>query len=624
MSLDLKKFKDNGKYKYEFLKTAINMAQKRFGNESDDSFSFQEQNGYVNLLGVRGLKNGVVVPDTRKSYDDTMFVIYKRSGTDYAKEFEVSTQYGSLGYRHLALAQHEYVLNFHHFNSPHKHLKNCNSYPVGKKYRALRPTSGGVTVFQDTDGDLIQDAGEGDDTSTAHNIHAGNLSSPWGSTQGCQVIRGWSNYKNFIRLVESDLSIIGTKDNELASPSTDNGTRTVIYTLVESAFLEKAPSLPLDLGDGFSVNGESVEKYYAHTENVHKGGYFPLGTNTVWHGGVHLHSTVGSKVAACAMGKIVAARLPDKPDLAVGHYGSRNFILVKHEIADKEFFSLYMHLRNETLSADNDSLKDIAWIKKKTAKTAKYEILIDNMNYRSAPVANSDTLLGQLSKNEIVKVVDKSQDPWVKVRREGDTRDVYIYHKSTWQKEIQDYEVDTELLGQLGKGDIVKLDKTVNPGELLWTVGEYGSESYRTGLLHWEVFSEKNLFPKWKSVEDSDSDFNVDSEKIISMVDQDGGWFSSDKILTSDELERFYKSDQDAKKLRRYACKFMIEWGVDLDVAIPKMKERWFTSHLKERISPYLWWDEAQSAGVPLPSGKHVWHYNSIGFIEAMYNMELE
>jgi hypothetical protein len=39
--------------------------------------------------------------------------------------------------------------------------------------------------------------------------------------------------------------------------------------------------------------------------------------------------------------------------------------------------------------------------------------------------------------------------------------------------------------------------------------------------------------------------------------------------------------------------------------------------HLKERITPYLWWDEAVLECVTLPGSKKVWHYNPIALLES-------
>lgn len=98
---------------------------------------------------------------------------------------------------------------------------------------------------------------------------------------------------------------------------------------------DSGPSLswPLPIGGSNIIKKESIEAAYKHTEIEHDNGYFPLGANTVWHGGVHLFGAKGSKVKAMCEGKIVAARLPDDPAKAKGHFGNTGFVLLKHEIS---------------------------------------------------------------------------------------------------------------------------------------------------------------------------------------------------------------------------------------------------------------------------------------------------
>ncbi len=103
-----------------------------------------------------------------------------------------------------------------------------------------------------------------------------------------------------------------------------------------------------------------LEKYYTLTEDSN-GGYFPLGKNKLWHGGIHLPHEVSRKVYAAANGTIVAAqvsKLHDEDLIDVC------FVLIKHDVHIKntqadvdridyddatnlvtaDVYSLYMHL----------------------------------------------------------------------------------------------------------------------------------------------------------------------------------------------------------------------------------------------------------------------------------------
>ncbi len=101
-------------------------------------------------------------------------------------------------------------------------------------------------------------------------------------------------------------------------------------------------------------------QYYKRNEiNNDSGGFFPVGIEATWHGGIHLPIRVGGQVRAMLDGVVVAARNGPIP---AG--GSNNFVLLRHEIdfdprEDKErkfvFYTLYMHLQR--FAMDPETLK---------------------------------------------------------------------------------------------------------------------------------------------------------------------------------------------------------------------------------------------------------------------------
>jgi hypothetical protein len=414
---------------------------------------------------------------------------------------------------------------------------------------------------------------------------------------------------------------------------------------------------PLDLGRGIEIASATVENYYLHTEKEHRGGYFPLGTNTVWHGGLHIHAKRGrDMVRACAAGEIVAARLFETEAQGHGHYGSVNFVLLKHHVsgselnkanagpttagqpyrapfkddAQKIWYSLYMHLNPESIAEANRSLKDVAWIRRPAS--TDFRITISGLRLREIP-DGQDECYETLAKGAELRAVTPAPEAqrignykWEYVEVVGGDaalagRRGWVAAESKWVEPASPPVLDDTIAKQLKAGGVVRVGDAAHPvlvreGDPLWTVGEYGSPGYRAGLIHWEIFSAENLMPTWEHAVDTDDDYNMDCRQILKMVDQE--WFGSDEILTKEEVENFYASDPDAVCLRRWACRFVIEWGIDLDKALPQLKSLWEslrTSQLKERITPYLWWDEAVSKSVPLPAGKKVWHYNPIALL---------
>ncbi len=82
------------------------------------------------------------------------------------------------------------------------------------------------------------------------------------------------------------------------------------------------------------------------------GGYYPLGLNNLWHGGIHLYSPA-RPIRCIADGKVIAYRIT-KEDVFNSPYNrnktySNCFVLVEHTfVSPKEqeinFYSLYMSL----------------------------------------------------------------------------------------------------------------------------------------------------------------------------------------------------------------------------------------------------------------------------------------
>jgi len=412
------------------------------------------------------------------------------------------------------------------------------------------------------------------------------------------------------------------------------------------------PGYPTDVGSGLAINDPNTDLLHRHIEKDHPGGYYPIAANSMWHGGVHLNAERGAPVHAVYGGKIVAARLSDDEALAIRHYGSANFILVKHSISGSRLNQA--QLRGKLLG---------------------YAIT-DDLRLRSAP-STSGSEIGTLKKDDEVVIVDESQAQangytWAHVKvqkssgsllnqvgycalidtRLSPVRETLSYTQLDPQKEYSFYSLymhlnperldkenaklhgikwiqtkeSTEnslslngaLIERLRTGEVVQLDIPIEAGDMLGAVGEYGSSAYRTGLLHWEIFSEENLMPSWTKVEDTDDDFNLDSEKIVGLVQKE--FWENDGLLSGDEVISFYKDNPKAAMLRYYACRFVSEWSVDLDHAIPLMKGRqWYSSWgLKGRMEPYMWWKDAASKSVSLPSSNKLWFYHPVSFCHSL------
>jgi murein DD-endopeptidase MepM/ murein hydrolase activator NlpD len=89
------------------------------------------------------------------------------------------------------------------------------------------------------------------------------------------------------------------------------------------------------LPNGDVLTRTVADPWHKRIESSPSGGFFPLGANNHWHGGVHLPAPLGTKVVAPFDATIVAARLdPDPAHAFHPGAGHSNFILLRHEIAE--------------------------------------------------------------------------------------------------------------------------------------------------------------------------------------------------------------------------------------------------------------------------------------------------
>ena len=123
----------------------------------------------------------------------------------------------------------------------------------------------------------------------------------------------------------------------------------------------EAPPIPQQTDD----LKDATKDLYKLNEQKADGGFFPVGPwgeTRLWHGGVHLAAKEGSGVFAPFWGRLVAARIGTKTPI-----GSVNFVLLKHDMtlgATKvQFYSLYMHLRDETGADAPAWMQSPAWKK---------------------------------------------------------------------------------------------------------------------------------------------------------------------------------------------------------------------------------------------------------------------
>jgi hypothetical protein len=643
---------------YDHLSRVYEQARQTYGSTD----AWPTDAGRVTLVCGRGLQDGrPVVKDSNSVWDDTVYVVWKEaSGAKRVRSFRISTEYGTEGTSLLQFGLHRYVLGEHHHSKPtRKSIETPGYEHTDYRYRALNPETS-VPILLDNDRDLTQDAGEGIVQNSDIYIHYGgsDAATPGGWSAGCQVLYLWDHYKEFFRLVEADASITRTAPDDYGGQQEKTG-RALIYCLLPAAaFAPAGLSFPIDLGQGLDPTDEAVAAYHEHTERTIQSGYYPIGANTIWHGGVHVLASEGAPVHACAAGTLVAARLA--PGAAgEGPHGSRNFALVRHDDDAGTWYSLSMHLAPLDGVADPTQARWLAPViaPGETKDGVQYdasgryviggdssahvatnftvsEVLRGTTRIRVDLVTQLQAIRTAVGTSVNVEAVEPSGAACT-ISSSGDVLSAARARVGQGlasadaaaggaRLAVADSGVDDELLAALQAGAIVTPDRPVAAGDILGWAGQYDVDDQGTKgwLVHWEVFSATSPMvgqDGWTEVTDDNEDFTIDSTAVSGLVQQQ--WSLDD--LDSDNIEAFeaqafYRS-ADAAKARTLVCKFVSEWGVpDLDAAIAAMNDVWFTDGIKEQLEPYQWWTElqAQKPGV-LPTSPHVFHVNPVAFVAA-------
>jgi hypothetical protein len=229
---------------YDHLKVVIEEAFRTYRDENQENcamrgwsmsdYRFEDAEGRVNLLGARGFSKDTMAPCVSSSmaWDDTCFVVYKLHGEKRVESYYLNTEQNSVdkaeepegGRSFLVTGTHRYRLGFHNGKSG--------------RQRALEPESVVKTLWDKNQNSVDDDQPGGPQWISSINIHfGGNGDSPKGWSAGCQTIRNQADYDDFRTRIERDTSILGSIDNEFAPQPARDGTRVLIYTLVDGSCL---------------------------------------------------------------------------------------------------------------------------------------------------------------------------------------------------------------------------------------------------------------------------------------------------------------------------------------------------------------------------------------------------
>lgn len=335
-----------------------------------------------------------------------------------------------------------------------------------------------------------------------------------------------------------------------------------------------------------ALTRSTADDIHADIDASPSGGYFPLGINNSWHGGLHLTAPQGSPLVAPFDATIVAARLDHDPDRALHHEGHSNFILLRHQLSEP-VHALFQGKSPDDVEPGSTPDADAPPDPHRTL----YCLLM-----HLQPLAITDTLAKSF--------------PWL-------------------AKLAPSLRTPSRTADGMAKV-LTDLAIPVRSGEPLWASGRargFTGDGTTTALfdqVHWELFSEHLLTPQWDPpLEDLTDDLTLDVPRhVIERLEEGGPTVDEDGQLEPHEVREIYRTGR-ARFLRRTPCRFVDQWALDLDAAIARLDGlTYVTAGLREQLAPFMWWNEAATV---LPPTRFVWHYDPIEFLAdyATYLAEL-
>ena len=423
-------------------------------------------------------------------------------------------------------------------------------------------------------------------------------------------------------------------------------------------------SFPILLSDGENIGSlmdpEKVvlhaQKYFKMNEeglaseraSVPSGGWFPVGPNQTWHGGILLQKKQGSNVHCMFDGTVVAARM-SKGNTRLG---SNNFVCVRHKISvpkrnkkkseDFVFWSLYMHLDYTDIS------KITAGEKVEGAKLVAPEWMKNLLKLGQDDIEDAEDGMSSTKPKE-----DEDEEDFV----EDVDEDEFITKPSRMGTG----------LSALKNGYVATFDWEDNPieinaGSVLGTVGEFGQPEEWESQVRIEVFTDD----RWKNAvdmavhsryftevrqrpkDDEPASLFVNHRGLLSLYGADfsrsrkRGSLVKGRVLSEEDIADVYQGgdlagDARKKRLRRLVTRHVSEWSDQVDwIRALSEGEDWrsktkeFKALLKKSgmfkdalgtVLPHIWLnkDVAENIGIDFGAAKtwdgQIWHFHPIHFL---------
>lgn len=307
------------------------------------------------------------------------------------------------------------------------------------------------------------------------------------------------------------------------------------------------------------------------------GGYYPMGVNQTWHGGIHIPVRRGAMVRPMIPGDLVAAHLVPReswPEL-----GSNNFVLLRHRIRLPPRFSVPAPTPAEGGGPPVENVLTVFSL----------YMHLDAVDWNNPPTTG---LFQKLAAHASSASPPKEAPKGVLLET----------HPKTHQFEA----LKMGYVGLFSPADDEAAAIRLTPRDELWRVGEFGRGEDRRLVLHVEVFAdasyaeamELSLYGKYLEIgpdEPESTDLVVRSRPLLALFGEPERFetsFRTEKILGSSQIREFFEvKDTDVLRiraaLRRMITRHVSEWSDRVRWVDTLLKaqetERWVENFLKDK-----------------------------------------
>jgi hypothetical protein len=398
-------------------------------------------------------------------------------------------------------------------------------------------------------------------------------------------------------------------------------------------------SFPVDLGEGTDPRVATSNLYYSNIETA-SGGWYPVGASRSWHGGVHLYAAENTEVRAVADGEIVGFRVGEKMDKKA--FGSRNFVLMRHEFEKKKFYSLYYHLDAEVAdgTAKTRWRREIAIRAKKHVEAitpCPFLVVVDvtlpdgvTVKKRFKPKEQEGLAPGELvlaaSAVLDAKTIDDSVPDGTSAVKLTEPADTYVFTKLEYKLLAKLLDAEAGLAGLLKNQNPAGMANPigVRGGEVIGKIGAAATDEKAATLgtfVHVEIFSDQAFLTGdgWQQIDAGAAAKVPDRRAIVEeMIGKKLLSPPADKVLLDQDVQQ---PEQDVYRelARAVILRMPSEWALDWKAALRGPDCLGFIDDrgaLGDKFNDYRWWEEVKKKfALPDPN---VFHYHPIAAVIAM------